>query len=1487
MENSLLTLTNLRELFWGEKTNSEHLLLNRLDTPNIHIPSSHYNTSEHIPFPVITPRTKQSVFFVCIFGDYFQEFLPDQYSTQEAAIWSNLFNGKRALTLSRRKGMLQTILASNLSDNRNIIIDDIQTAILSSLECWRLNDSSVEILNTYISKIPEAEMRENSSLATFDNTTLADLLTFVHAHLDICSNAVNPQDRFYHMATALTYLALGALLRDNIEYLRIYYTESKEQYDADTISGSTVTLYAALLSHLQDTQNSFYASNLVDTFEASLCPTGHIANSAKSPTNISLKNFLRQYWQAEHRCHLYIQGIGGIGKTTSLLHLSLDKNVNIDNIPVVFIPLKTLDGYISSTQVHRDINWFLFTYFPDEAPSIIKLAGSRWIHRPNIIFILDGLNELSAESFTAITKDIKDWSEKRGIQLIISSRSPHYFNNSFIVFETHLLSDKMITDFLSQKNCPISALNFSLLNTPFLIQLYLFTENIKKKWQIPGITSAYWKNQITHETDLILNYLQAELTHCWNTDTEDINKTEFAYAILITAPYLFWNMVQQNKFELTDNELWDLISNANKQIPHNLHNTVEEFKKIERKVGKFISFDDNHIMMQYNIFSKQDILFRMHIDTADNRHEIYYAPIHQNFRDALAGLHIFNLITYFLFTEECTHAPLSSDIISTNNYDVLRYLSEYLSPVQLANLWELNRNSIPTMVHQSKWLLNLIGIQSKNDFSNISFSEMDLTNINLANCCKNDSIHLTLPQKQADFFKHTYVSASTFSPEGHSAMVNNAAVYNNGHRCISASSDHTLKVWDLDSYECLGILTGHGCALRALSVYPYGTGFRCISGSYDGLICIWDLTELSIGGLLTTRPLFTMQSHTSDINDLAVYDNGHRCISASSDSTLIIWNLDTGNPMFPPLIGHTGTVNVVKVFAHETKCISGDSNDSLYIWDLNSGCPLYGPLHIRKNISNNISDESHSFIASSTDNALSIWKVHTIGINAIDICENSSQTTCVAASSNSRLSVWNLTGEKPIGFELSKHTKGINTVKIFDNGKKCVSGSDDNTLIVWDLMQKKVLGTPLQEHNDWIIRLDVYKFNNVYYCVSASFDNTIKLWNLDSLSLVDTLTGHSDWVQAISVYPFNTSFRCVSVSADCSIRLWDLISGDLLHTITGYSKMIRAIDSFEKNNKFYCVIASSDGILRLWDLESYRCIGILEGHTAWVNAVKVYANGTRCISAASDHTLRVWDLENHECVYVLKGHTDWVIDIDVFKKGEDFFAISASYDRTLKIWNLSHGSCVGSSLVGHNAGVKTVMVYDHGSKAISGSYDHTLQIWDLNSRKAIGSPLIGHTEWVRDLDVYFSDKKALCLSAASDGTFILWDLSTGSLIHSSSRDYHSTITAIHFLDGNKRCVTASSDGMIEIWDLNSFKLSAPPIFIEPRSRINALCIYGSNRCISVSDDGMMHIFDLNTCSLIRSIDVMHGISIVGIDLSKATFEDDLTKKYLDENGGII
>ena len=126
--------------------------------------------------------------------------------------------------------------------------------------------------------------------------------------------------------------------------------------------------------------------------------------------------------------------------------------------------------------------------------------------------------------------------------------------------------------------------------------------------------------------------------------------------------------------------------------------------KIEAKNWKIHFFDDNHIMMQYNIFSKQDILFRVHIDTADNRHEIYVCPHTPKFsRRIRLVLHIFNLIT-ISFTEVIPMPHFPPDIISTNNYDVLRYLSRLFLLYNLQTSWELNRNSIPTMVHQSKWL---------------------------------------------------------------------------------------------------------------------------------------------------------------------------------------------------------------------------------------------------------------------------------------------------------------------------------------------------------------------------------------------------------------------------------------------------------------------------------------------------------------------------------------------------------------------------------------------------------------------------------------------------------------------------------------------------------------------------------------------------------------------------------------------------------------
>ena len=106
--------------------------------------------------------------------------------------------------------------------------------------------------------------------------------------------------------------------------------------------------------------------------------------------------------------------------------------------------------------------------------------------------------------------------------------------------------------------------------------------------------------------------------------------------------------------------------------------------------------------------------------------------------------------------------------------------------------------------------------------------------------------------------------------EGHSNWVNGVAVTADGNLAVSASVDHTLKVWDLESGRALRTLEGHSGSVNGVAVTADGK--RAVSASEDRTLKVWDLES--------GHAVRTLEGHSNLVTDVAVVADGKRAVSA-------------------------------------------------------------------------------------------------------------------------------------------------------------------------------------------------------------------------------------------------------------------------------------------------------------------------------------------------------------------------------------------------------------------------------------------------------------------------------------------------------------------------------------------------------------------------------------------------------------------------------
>ena len=201
---------------------------------------------------------------------------------------------------------------------------------------------------------------------------------------------------------------------------------------------------------------------------------------------------------------------------------------------------------------------------------------------------------------------------------------------------------------------------------------------------------------------------------------------------------------------------------------------------------------------------------------------------------------------------------------------------------------------------------------------------------------------------------------------GHDAPVWTVRFHPTGKTLVSGSHDQTLRLWDMQTYQCLCILQGHQDGVRAIAFATDGQ--KLASGSSDQTIRLWDVE--------TGEELQVLRGHTGGVFSLLFTADDQHLVSASFDQTIRLWNIQTGN-VIQILQGHTGGVWSIALSPDGQTLASGSGDRTVRLWHLPTGECLQVLHGHSSSVTSVIFINDDQVLSGSDDRTIRQWDVET------------------------------------------------------------------------------------------------------------------------------------------------------------------------------------------------------------------------------------------------------------------------------------------------------------------------------------------------------------------------------------------------------------------------------------------------------------------------------------------------------------------------------
>ncbi|UVK55372.1 PQQ-binding-like beta-propeller repeat protein [Mesorhizobium sp. AR02] len=635
-----------------------------------------------------------------------------------------------------------------------------------------------------------------------------------------------------------------------------------------------------------------------------------------------------------------------------------------------------------------------------------------------------------------------------------------------------------------------------------------------------------------------------------------------------------------------------------------------------------------------------------------------------------------------------------------------------------------------------------------------------------------------VPEAQGEFFR-LRTADHLKALMHHDGGAWSASFSADGKKLVTASDDHTARVWDVKTGTQLTLLPHHDVVILAL-FSPDGS--RVVTASADGLASVWNAK---------TGAQIASMKHNGRVRSAAFSPDGTQVVSASEDATARVWNAETGTQI--AALQHEGWVISASFSPEGSRIVTASADHTARVWDARSGAQIAIMHHDEALSSAEFSPDGTRIVTASGDRTARIWDAET-GTEIRRLSHEGPVYSAtfspdgrnvVTASGDNTARVWNSTTGKQIG--LLRHDGWVSGAIFSPNGKEILTQSYDYTARVWDVRTGSQM--ELLRH-DGIVGKSAFSPDGTLVA-TVSNDGTVRLWDQKAVTPISVLQ-HEGPVQSAALS--RDGSRVVTASADGTARVWDANTGTQIALMRHQGQVNAA--AFSPDDSMV-ITASADKTVGLWNAATGAEIGSLshEGEVlsiAFSPAGDKLASGTFAGWDAGPSYARVWNVNTHAQIAILQ-HGDAVVSVVFSPDGRR--VLTASLDKTARVWDAETGQQL--ALMPHTTPVNSASFSPDGAWVLTASDDGTARVWDAHS----GAPIVLMQHEATVKSAFFSHDGTKVVTASYDGTARVWDAATGKQL--AVFRHEGPVNRAVFSPDGKRVATASGDNAARVWDVKT------------------------------------------------------------------------------------